>query len=196
MSKTETSQAASSTTTSKAAAASHTSDMRKQNAQDYHLLKFHSGPIDRRALTTKSPTSLQRRLIEHLQALGFELFFDPYDQFKMKAVQVKGIDGEPLLGSGKQTSMVSGFLERIKYVGQFGIHYNRGFTGSSPTPTSQQQQSRKKASVEPIKMYVMIHRIKNLDGLLTVDVKRRQGDIWEFKRMYEELIVRLKLSMS
>ena len=116
----------------------------------------------------------------------------------MKAVQVKGIDGEPLLGSGKQTSMVSGFLERIKYVGQFGIHYNRGFTGSSPTPASQQnsQQSRKKASLEPIKMYVMIHRIKNLDGLLTVDVKRRQGDIWEFKRMYEDLIVRLKLSMS
>lgn len=115
----------------------------------------------------------------------------------MKAVQIKGIDGEALVGGGRSGNIVSDFLEKIKYVGQFGIHYNRGYSGS-PLPASQQKQEqyRKKTDAGPIKMYVVIHRIKNLDGLLTVDVKRRQGDIWEFKRMYEELIVRLKLSMS
>jgi hypothetical protein len=157
-------------------------------------LKYHSGPIDRRALTTNGPNQTLKRLIGKLQEMGFGLFFDPYDPFKIKAVQVKRADGSAVKKSGKKTSAVLGIFERIRYVGQFGLQYNRGYTGTNfPPPPSYQKQRQ---HLEPIKMYVMVHQIKNLEGLLTVDVKRTRGDIWEFKRVYEELIQKLNLTMA
>ena len=87
-----------------------------------------------------------------------------------------------------------GIFERIRYVNQFGLQYNRGYTGTDlPIPPAFRKEGHQ---LEPIKMYVMIHRIRNLQGLLTVDVKRTRGDIWEFKKVYEDLIQRLNLTMA
>ncbi|KAJ3078881.1 hypothetical protein HK102_004179 [Quaeritorhiza haematococci] len=44
-----------------------------------------------------------------------------------------------------------------------------------------------------IKFYVEIQKIKNLRGLYVVEFKRRKGDIWAFKGLYQEVIPRLPL---
>ncbi|KAJ3274638.1 hypothetical protein HDV01_002480 [Terramyces sp. JEL0728] len=83
-------------------------------------------------------------------------------------------------------------VQSIKNVGQFGLQYNRGYDGKPlPGASAAHVPSEKK-----LKFYVMVHKIRNLDGLLTVDLKRYRGDIWEFKKLYHEFITLLNLKVE
>lgn len=159
-------------------------------------MKFHSGPIDQRALFAKSPLDLIARVHKVLSAMNLEVTPTP-DQFKIKVLKkmngsTQGSPNSNKKSSSKKTGWaISAFpteiVQRIKYMGIFGLQYNRGYDGSKEPPKHQA------VTDEPIKMYVMVHQIKNLDGLLVVDLKRVRGDIWEFKRLYHEFITRLEL---
>lgn len=162
------------------------------HSKSYNSLRLHSGPIDQRALSSLPPNRVLNRILGVLEEMKLDAFIDPTDPFKIKVLS------KPNNNRSKKNGNILNFpahlVQRLKYIGKFGLQYNRGFTG---TPVSIPQiEPSQKTNLSPIKMNVMIHRIKNLDGLVTVDVKRKGGDIWEFKRMYEEIIQKLGLRFS
>jgi len=186
----------------------------KEAVRDRARMKYHSGPIDKKALTSATPQKLLFRINSVLKAMKLEVIETP-DPFKLKVIKqweeddiVSDVDSISItpkrdinsLDEKRRRSKIGSALavfpvqviNRIKYMGIFGLQYNRGYDGHPTKVPIKQEQS----TDEPIKMYVMIHRLHNLDGLLTVDLKRARGDIWEFKRLYQEFISKLKIGID
>ncbi|KAJ3315249.1 hypothetical protein HDV04_003642 [Boothiomyces sp. JEL0838] len=150
-------------------------------------IKYHSGPIDQRALTTLPPSKLLTLVVQVLQQMNLDVAMtdNPYKLSVLKHADVH----EPKKKSG---SPFTNMMLKLRYIRQFGLQYNRGFDGTSTLPPIL-NQNRKEATTD-LKFFVMIHRIKNLEGLLIVDLKRASGDIWEFKRLYHSVIAKLDLT--
>ncbi|KAJ3315246.1 hypothetical protein HDV04_003639 [Boothiomyces sp. JEL0838] len=192
-------------------------------------MKYHSGPIDHRALSSLSASELLVKIVKVLNEMGFEVLYTD-DPYKLKAVRQddEHVDDNsnsesdfaesftvgrsiastapstrPIHGNSKVphkkskignvlASLPFSLVQSIKNVGQFGLQYNRGYDGK-PLPESSASHV---PSEKKLKFYVMVHKIKNLDGLLTVDLKRYRGDIWEFKKLYHEIITNLNLKVE
>jgi hypothetical protein len=182
-----------------------------------YRLKYHSGPIDAKALSSKTPEELVERILEVAKIMGLDLVRTT-DFYKLKVYKnYPDFDTDTVSGAFFSDSNVSGVartsigsyerkhrsrvgnaisrfpfevIQRIKYIGIFGMDYNRGYDGKHEV-----LKPKHITKDSPIKMYVMVHKIKNLDGLVTVDLKRSSGDIWEFKRLYHEFITNLDLGL-
>jgi protein-serine/threonine kinase len=173
-------------------------------------LKLHTGPIDQRALSTKGPAELLDETVGVLQSMGLliEKTGSPYKLVVIRPETTKEVEvySTPVSDLTKKTSLLSigssktrkkanylssfpvSFVKQIKYFAQFGSGYNNGYDGSTKTdPTEGKIMMEKKE----IRMNLYINRIKNLDGLVIVDLKRLRGDIWQFKALYNELILKL-----
>jgi hypothetical protein len=149
------------------------------------VLKAHSGPIDQRALTSLPADVLMERVIKILQMMDLEVTTTT-DPFKLVAERIPTLGHKTSQSTTKSGKSVS-FFQKLRYISTFGFQYNRGYDGSMvppPTPTTHSY----------MKFHVMIHRIKHLKGLVIVDLKRIKGDIWEFKRIYHDIIVKLDLN--
>ncbi|KAJ3000638.1 hypothetical protein HDV02_004323 [Globomyces sp. JEL0801] len=201
------------------------------HSSDISSLKFHSGPIDKRAMSSLPPAVVLNKIITLLTEMGLEVLHtnNPY---KLKVYKRPPGEGHyvddmasdfsdldttfaesqssprhsppvfrPTVGTDTTrksrfgsvfTSFPTNVFQKIKVLGQFGLQYNRGFDGNEtpPVPTS------KPVEPETLKFNIMVNRIKNLDGLLSVDLKRLRGDIWEFKRLYHEIILKLGLGVE
>ncbi|KAJ3000636.1 hypothetical protein HDV02_004321 [Globomyces sp. JEL0801] len=156
--------------------------IRINSVETLKALSYHSGPMDQRAITAMSIESLMECIVNVLGELGLQ-FTSTNNPFKLNVVQ----QAETI---SKTPSRFTGFVNRLRYIGQFGLQYNRGFDGSKTNLNQIPSQTSKSY----ITFKVSIHRIRNLKGLLIVDVKRTQGDIWQFKRLYNEIIEKLNLS--
>ncbi|KAL2918469.1 hypothetical protein HK105_201870 [Polyrhizophydium stewartii] len=107
----------------------------------------------------------------------------------------------PSGGPGRIANILASFpmslVRRFRYMAQFGPRYDKGFDGhTQPDNLPPQKPSKSKAvdaTVGEVRFHVTLHRIKNLPGLIVVDFKRLRGDIWEFKRLYHDIIPRLAL---
>jgi hypothetical protein len=173
----------------------------RETEKDFARLKFHHGPIDQKALSGSSPERLMQNIHIVMKEMRLQVIPTP-DPFKLKIVKNPVEEDDIIeLQSKKKTKRNLGYLithfpleimNRIKYMSKFGLQYNRGFDGSKLQIPTQPPAKLE----EPIKMYIMVHKVRNLDGLLTVDLKRSRGDIWEFKRLYQEIIQRLNLGIA
>ena len=93
-------------------------------------------------------------------------------------------------GSGPIGSMVTSLFQKIRYISMFGFQYNRGYDGSTLLPPVRNQNRVNDSFVQ---FHIIIHKIRYISGIYIVDLKRHKGDIWEFKRLYNEIIVKLDL---
>lgn len=169
-------------------------------------LKYHHGPIDQRALSSKDPWSLLTDIATALIKQGMQVSFS--DQpCRIKVVRqsnlTRGSAGSIKSShsthslAGLITSFPLSLMRRIKYMATFGTSYNSGFDGSSTSSSSSRSQGPPSAASptggnqEEIRLYIEIQRIKNLPGLYLVEFKRLKGNIWAFKKLYQELIVAL-----
>ncbi|KAJ3274635.1 hypothetical protein HDV01_002477 [Terramyces sp. JEL0728] len=150
-------------------------------------IKYHSGPIDQHALSTLPPSRLLTIVVQTLKQMDLDVAMtdNPYKLSVLKHADVR----QPKKKAG---SPFTNMMLKLRYIRQFGLQYNRGFDGTSALPPIL-NQNRKEATTD-LKFFVMVHRIKNLEGLLIVDLKRTSGDIWEFKRLYHSVIAKLDLA--
>ncbi len=162
---------------------------KNRNPFDINKLKFHYGPIDQKALTNMDPVDLMMRIEIVLKEMKLQLETVPNDPFKFKVLQLQ--EGKKRKDTSVAlASLPQALFEKVKLVSQFGLSYNHGYNGKTS------QTNAASIGGEPVKMYVMVHRIGNLEGLYTVDLKRKSGDIWTFRSMYTQIIERLGLKMS
>ncbi|KAI9206388.1 kinase-like domain-containing protein [Polychytrium aggregatum] len=217
---------------------------------DRARLRYHRGPIDKRALTTKSPSQTVVELTATLENLGMSIQTRKLDQFKIQVVWKaerarsddvtlqmpstdssecipslrKPEDARAVLSTSKAARAMANFpsslVQELKYRIRLGPNWNRGFDGSDlylmaaignatsnslagpPPPTaddattaSQQQALRRflTSLTDDVEFSVEIQKIKYLKELYLVDFKHIRGDIWTFKRLYEEVINLLPL---
>jgi hypothetical protein len=160
-------------------------------------LKAHSGPIDQRALTSTHPDIVMdsiKILLRNLN-LDFQTTTDPFklvvEQLEIPELtrQHSKSSNQSISSRRNSNSGITSFFQKLKYISMFGFQYNRGFDGNSTIPNV-----FIKTNHSYVKFYIMVHRIKNLKGLYIVDLKRMKGDIWEFKRLYHDIINQLQLS--
>jgi hypothetical protein len=150
------------------------------------VLKAHSGPIDQRALTSLPADVLLEKVVKILNAMNFDITVTT-DPFKLVVEQIPSLDHKRSQSTTKSGNKGVSFFQKIRYISTFGFQYNRGFDGSMIPPPQPESKSY-------LKFHVMIHRIKHLKGLVIVDLKRIKGDIWEFKRIYHDIILGLDLN--
>ena len=165
----------------------------------------HSGPIDQRALTPLEPSVLLERISNVLTNMGLPFTFGE-DPYKLVVIKNPYEDEEYDLMKRRTSiqsqssrrsvrkplgSSITSIFQKIRYISLFGFQYNRGYDGSTFIPPLI-NHNRPPANTF-VKFHVVIHRIRNLDGLYIVDLKRHKGDIWEFKRIYSEIITNLEL---
>jgi hypothetical protein len=150
------------------------------------ILKPHSGPIDQRALTSLPADMLLEKVASILGQMEFDVTLTT-DPFKLVVEQIPALDHKRSQSTTKSGNKGISFFQKIRYISTFGFQYNRGFDGSMIPPPQPISKSY-------IKFHVMIHRIKHLQGLVIVDLKRIKGDIWEFKRIYHDIILQLDLN--
>ena len=187
-------------------------------------LRFHSGPIDQLALSHKSPKELLNDMVFVLKNLGMEcrIVANESTSFRIKVLKpalhdvvedsmfhdsVRNPDvrsrttyrlstpSSSIYSQGSKSGILKflgsfpvSLMNRIKY----GSKWNHGFDGNE----KRSQMYSTEADFEQIKFYIEIQKIKNLKGLFVIDFKRRQGDIWAFKRLYQELLPKFSLSES
>jgi protein-serine/threonine kinase len=176
-------------------------------------LKYHTGPIDQHALSSKSPIDLLSYVSDVLKKSGF-VVLNTHDLYKLRIVRAADLsidnntnDGSVHSGLGVPESLASkdnrnksnrfanmitsfplSLVKRLKYIAQFGTQYNSGFD----THTDQKSFNNSKLVIQKeIVFTVQIQRIRNLDGLLIVQVNRLRGDIWQFKKMYYDIVAAL-----
>ena len=158
-------------------------------------LKFHNGPIDQRALSSKNPWILLSDLAQDLMKRGMKVGFTNFSArikvWRQGAETIAHKQRERQESfSGSFTAFPISLLKRIKYWATFGPSYNSGFDGSEGYKYASQSV---RDSEEDIRFHIEIHRIKNLPGLYVVEFKRIKGNIWTFKKLYHELIVSLPI---
>ncbi|KAJ3301523.1 hypothetical protein HDV03_000699 [Kappamyces sp. JEL0829] len=196
---------------------SETPSMASNTSQMSKTLGVHSGPIDQRAISVMRPHNLIEKICQVLNEMDLDFSFsdDPYKLVVVKSEQSSDEDesGEIIRDSlelarrdsrlsrtsrvsarslAKKSGLgasISSLFQKIKYISTFGLQYNRGYDGTSVIPPARPD--------EPVntfvKFHVVISRIRNINGVYIVDLKRHKGDIWEFKRIYNEIILRLDL---
>ncbi|KAJ3346568.1 hypothetical protein HDU91_006998 [Kappamyces sp. JEL0680] len=194
-----------------------TPSMASNTSQMSKTLGVHSGPIDQRAISVMRPHNLIEKICQVLNEMDLNFSFsdDPYKLVVVKSEQSSDEDesGEIIRDSlelarrdsrlsrtsrvsarslAKKSGLgasISSLFQKIKYISTFGLQYNRGYDGTSVIPPARPD--------EPVntfvKFHVVISRIRNINGVYIVDLKRHKGDIWEFKRIYNEIILRLDL---
>jgi serine/threonine protein kinase len=138
-------------------------------------LPYHTGPIDQRAISMSCPQILLQNIKNVLNAAN--LSFKHYSPFSLEVEQNKSVQ-KPFYNSFTQ------LLQKIQYIHQFGLQYNHGFDGKTFVMSKDYNTSIN------IKFNIIIKQIKNLD-LFIVDLKRVHGDIWEFKKLYQHVILEL-----
>jgi Kinase associated domain 1 len=184
--------------------------------KEYTKLKYHSGPIDQRALSSKSPEELIVHLEKVLTDMGLNVE-KTSDEYKLRATRPSDNDsgmtnfkngsGSDVSGLGAPDSlggkdrrgtrlahMLTTFpltlMRRFKYIAQYGTQYNSGFDSmTDPSAFMNAPAQRQKE----IRFYISVQRIRNLDGLLIVHVNRLRGDIWQFKKLYHDIVPSLSL---
>jgi hypothetical protein len=160
-------------------------------------LKFHNGPIDQRALSSKNPWILLSDLAQDLMKRGMKVGFTNYSA-RIK-VWRQGVSNRasqrdtPESFSGSLAAFPISLIKRFKYWATFGPSYNSGFDGSEGYKYASPSV---RDSEEDVRFYIEIHRIKNLPGLYVVEFKRIKGNIWTFKKLYHELIVSLPIKIT
>jgi hypothetical protein len=171
-----------------------------------YRLRFHTGAIDQRALTNRNPIELLSDLIMMLRENGFYVRQSNSDSssFKLKIVRPAKaveksdpnvirnpeIEKEPRVPGNFMRNLASfprGFVEKMKYRSKYGTGYNKGYNQSHP------EEEGKGGGEGEIKFYVEVQKIKNLEGLFVVEFKRRAGDVWEFKKVYQSLLPKMRL---
>ena len=103
--------------------------------------------------------------------MGLEIISSTTDPYKFKILR----NGQTK--TGFMTNLIQSFFGR-----------DRGFDGTLLDKTELPPPND-----GSIKAYVSVKRIRNLRGLYTVDVKRVKGDVWQFKRLYEDFVEALGL---
>lgn len=88
------------------------------------------------------------------------------------------------------TSFPVSLMKRFKYMAQFGAQYNSGFDAHTDPLAIRSAHGQVQ---KEISFSVVIQRIRNLDGLLIVQVNRHRGDIWQFKKLYYDIVAQLDL---
>ena len=161
-------------------------------------LKFHNGPIDQRALSSKNPWILLSDLAQDLMKRGMRVGFTNHSA-RIKVWRPGVSEGSSRTPerqesfSGSFTAFPVSLMKRIKYWATFGPSYNSGFDGSEGYKYAKPST---KDNEEDVRFYIEIQRIKNLPGLYVVEFKRIKGNIWAFKKLYHELIVDLPIKTS
>ena len=159
-------------------------------------LKFHNGPIDQRALSSKNPWTLLSDLAQDLIKRGMKVGFTNYSaRIKVwrpgvEAPSYASQRDKPELFSGSLAAFPISLIKRFKYWATFGPSYNSGFDGSEGYKYASPSV---KDTEQDVRFHIEIHRIKNLPGLYVVEFKRIKGNIWVFKKLYHELIVSLPI---
>lgn len=184
-----------------------------------YRLRYHTGAIDQRALTNRPPVELLADIIIMIRENGMYVRQSNSDStsFKLKVVRparatptVKqesiGVTNRPQIADPPHPPTSNGgfiknissfpmsFIKQLRARAKYGSSWNKGFDGSSAV--APESSTKEIAELGEIKFYVEIQKIKNLKGLYVVEFKRRQGDIWEFKRLYQELLPLMKLDFS
>ena len=159
---------------------------------DETVLKFHSGPIDQFALSNVNPILLMSHIEMSLVSMGLQVRRVSHDPFKLKVI-LKAQD----VSMKKKASLISGFgraismfprvvIRQLRSITTFGLN-NSGYDGLSKS-TDYDYDLDQNEMGEDVMFNVMVHRIKNLQGLLVIDFKRIRGSIWNFKRLYTQII--------
>ncbi|KAJ3385642.1 hypothetical protein HDU92_002958 [Lobulomyces angularis] len=198
----------------------------------YSKLRYHSGPIDQRALTNRTPIHLLDDIFNLLLKLGMLVSYSKSDgsSFKLKVLRPQHLshiekndnsdNGDKLnrevnLKDGNIENSDSGsanciehppqlnvpnhgrsnisklfissfplsLMKRIKYMATHGQNWNKGFDG-------REEYSCKKENMFSSTSDSTLSEF----GLYVVEFKRRHGNIWEFKKLYHNLIGILPLS--
>ncbi|KAI8902342.1 hypothetical protein BC833DRAFT_573919 [Globomyces pollinis-pini] len=163
-------------------------------------LKFHAGPLDRKAISSQPPMAVMEKIIKVVTDMNLDIAFtsDPYCIKVYKRPQ-DGVDdevsGESTLSEDKRKEVVKlpyNIIHALKGLRHFGMLYNRGYSGETEVIDSDTRIEL----TETVKFKIMVHAIKNLDGIVSVDFKRMRGDVWEFKRLYHSVIGSLSLGVD
>ncbi|KAI9206378.1 uncharacterized protein BJ171DRAFT_29245 [Polychytrium aggregatum] len=213
------------------------------NSSEYHYdngqklrIRYHRGPIDQRAMTSKHPVQLLVEVTRVLEDLGMEVApsegeakirvtrfanpraavapvpaVPPKMSVEASRTSQSGLTREKIIASGRTGKMAAvlaslpmSLVKRIKYMAQHGSNWNKGYDGKSrpsiseeafvqisPGPGAPDLIDPPLELLEDIRFHVEIQKIKNLDGLYVVEFKRMKGDIWAFKKLYQDLIPKI-----
>ncbi|KAJ3128587.1 hypothetical protein HK098_004013 [Nowakowskiella sp. JEL0407] len=255
-------------------------------------LRYHTGPMDKKALSSKPPGVLILEIQRTLEELGMEVTRDDESEFRLTVVRPRydspsinlesittaastgsiGSDHESghekndsgheaksglfaLLANNRRTSVADetlgrpstdssrsrsasrkssgrrklgvilsslpmSIVRRISVLARYGRTANKGYDGSEQPPVASSSdsisideknrnsfawnrpipppQQRHVSLYEDdrgaeVRYFVEIHKIKNLKGIYIVDFKRIKGDIWAFKRIYQEVLPKLPI---
>ncbi len=142
-------------------------------------LKYHKGPIDKRALTDKEPISLIVDIETWLKEMGY--FVEEEGCFKLKVST--GIEGN---------FKNIGFLKKLKMLISYGRDWDKGYNGRLEKHNKLEIHNKlekldRKQEKGDVVFIVQVQKLKNLD-LYVVQFKRRRGDVWAFKSLYERVI--------
>jgi hypothetical protein len=154
-------------------------------------LPFHKGPIDSRSISTLSPTILATRIKKVITAMGLVIVDSDDEPFRYSATRTRWSNSSQNHILTSVARLPIELFQQLRYLGKFGRQFNYGFDGSS---VILRNSSNLKAD-ETLKMTIFIRRIRNLEGLVTVGVKRSRGNIWDFKRIYQAFIENMHLGI-
>ena len=102
------------------------------------------------------------------------------------------ISAHSTVSSSYQFPYLTSFFEKLRYISLFGLQFNRGYDGSRVLPKL--LLANVPASNTYCKFHIVVHRIRYLENVFIVDLKRIRGDIWEFKRIYSKIVANLALN--
>ncbi|KAJ3226858.1 hypothetical protein HK099_003970 [Clydaea vesicula] len=183
-------------------------------------LRYHSGPIDKRAISHRAPKLLIADIISLISDMGMiiQQSSKNNNSFKLKVnrprndikeaaemefneeQRISNIMVTPIneVDHNEKLRIISSFpvslFQKLKYRVQLGPNYNKGFDGKEGGKAHIVNKSSKEELYGgELKFTIEIQRIKNLKGLYVVEFKRFFGDIWEFKRLYQFLITKFPL---
>lgn len=196
-------------------------------------MKYHKGPIDKNALTSRPPLQLILEIERKLRACGYKTQLHPRSNFKIRVLKPQIASKVPIYHNMSTTQSRSAFksgstrpsilrtlqaypkniIDQFRLFAEHGSSWNKGFDGKSHVrvqrslmiESSDQQSSISHPNENQIAGYtdkilkeiaftVEIQKIQNLRGLFVVEFKRTKGDIWDFKKLYQALIIQLPLT--
>jgi hypothetical protein len=178
-----------------------------------YRIRYHKGPIDLNAITSKDPFLLLEEVQLVFNQLGFDVEPDRDYPFRLGVSKTM-----PRQESNSHTS----FLKRISTLPKFlmerlryGRSWNKGYDGigefyceessfhgqytlydNHPNIVSETPFPIFGKASKELKFNVEIQMIKHLKGLFVVEFKRRKGNIWAFKALYQDTIMKLPLNVG